>query len=138
MDKQYENFKFIVDSKKYDDKIPRGAIISQSVEKGTTFKETLEIAVAVSRGPQEVAIPNVKNMSEDQAIISLLKAGFSYNNIEIIDRFDQSAKPLSIIGTEPEIGKKTNVDSKITMYINTYTGEDAVGGEVYTSSSTNQ
>lgn len=138
LDKQYENFKFIVDSKKYDDKIPRGAIISQSVEKGTTFKETLEIAVAVSLGPQEVAIPNVKNMSEDQAIITLLKAGFSYNNIEIIDRFDQSAKPLSIIGTEPEIGKKTNVDSKITMYINTYTGEDAVGGEVYTSSSTNQ
>ncbi len=135
-DKQYENFKFIVDSKKYDDKIPRGAIISQSVEKGTPFKETLEIAVAVSLGPQEVAIPNVKNMSEDQAIITLLKAGFSYNNIEIIDRFDQSAKPLSIIGTEPAIGKKTNVDSKITMYINTYTGEDLAGGEVYTSSST--
>ncbi len=132
-DEQYENFKFIVTSKKYDDKIPRGTIITQSVPEGTTFKETIEIEVTVSLGPQEIAIPNVKNMREDEAIILLLKAGFNYNNIEIIDRWDQNAKPLSIIGTEPEIGKKTNVDSKIVMYINTYTGEELSGGEVYTS-----
>ncbi len=130
---QYEKFKFIVTSKKYDDKIPRGAIISQSVEKGTTFKEDVEIEVVVSLGPEKIAIPNVANMRQEEAIILLLKAGFNYNNIEIVDRWDQNAKPLCIIGTEPEIGQKTNVDSKITMYINTYTGEDAVGGEVFTS-----
>jgi len=133
---QYENFKFIVTSKKYDDKIPRGTIISQNIPEGTTFKDTVEIEVVVSLGPQEIAIPNVKNMREDEAIILLLKAGFNFNNIEIIDRWDQNAKPLSIIGTEPEIGKKTNVDSKIVMYINTYTGEDLAGGEVYSSDST--
>ena len=133
---QYENFKFIVTSKKYDNKIPRGAIIFQNIPEGTTFKDTVEIEVVVSLGPQEIAIPNVKNMHEDEAIILLLKAGFNYNNIEIIDRWDQNAKPLSIIGTEPEIGKKTNVDSKIVMYINTYTGDDLADGEVYTSNST--
>jgi hypothetical protein len=62
----------------------------------------------------------------------------THKNIEIKDRWDDNAKPLCIIGTEPEIGQKINLDSKMTMYIDTYTGEDLAGGEVYTSSSTNQ
>ncbi len=129
--KEYENYTFIVAGKKYDDNIPRGAVISQSVEKGTTFNDTIEIEVTVSLGAEKVAIPNVKNMSEQEAVIRLYEAGFT--NFEIKDRWDDKAKALSVIGTEPAIKTKISVDSKIIIYVNTYTGEEATGGEIYSS-----
>ncbi len=137
-DPQYENFSFIVTDKKYDDKSPRGTIIKQSVPEGTTFKDKIEIAVTLSLGPAEIAIPNIVGMTELEAKMLLANTGFDIRNIEIVDRWDPESKPLCVIGSEPEIRKKTNVDSKITIFINTYTGEET-SGEVYSeTSSTNQ
>ena len=134
-DPQYENFTFVVTGKKYDDKIPRGTIITQNVPEGTTFKETIEIEVTISLGPDEIAIPNIKGLTEDEATILLFKAGFNFANIEFVDRWDPNSKPLCVIGSEPEIGKKADFDSKITIYINTYTGEETSSGEIYSGES---
>lgn len=134
-DPQYENFSFIVTDKKYDDKIPRGTIIKQSVPEGTTFKDKIEIAVTLSLGPKEIAIPNIAGMTELEAKLLLAEAGFDLKNIKTIDRWDPEAKPLCIIGSEPEIRKKVSIDSVITIFLNTYTGEET-SGEVYSETST--
>ncbi len=132
-DDEYDVFKFNVTQKRYDNQIPKGAIIEQSVAANTNVKKDTEINVVVSLGPQNVTVPSVRGKTKDEAIIALLNAGFLYDNIDITDKWDDTATPLMAIETDPAVGAKANVDGKIYLYINSYTGEAETSGEVYSS-----
>lgn len=130
---EYEVFKFTVSEKCYDNQVPKGAIIEQSVKAGTNVHKDTEITVVVSLGSQNVTVPSVRGKTRDEAIIALLNAGFLYDNIDVTDKWDDTATPLMAIETDPAVGAKANVDGKIYLYINSYTGKAEASGEVYNS-----
>lgn len=121
---EYERFKVIVQGKEYSDKYDRGTICAQSIEAGKGVEKDTEIAVTISLGPKEFKMPDVTGMDVQTAKIELLKHGFLYENIEVVDEFDVDAQPKKIIDQSPARGDMVNADIHVTIHENSYTGEE--------------
>ena len=72
-----QNSRFKISSvMEYSDEVEKGYIISQSIEPGTQVAMGTEITFVVSKGPEYVTIPPVKNTNVDYAKKTLEDAGF--------------------------------------------------------------
>ena len=118
-----ENFVFVIKGKKYSTQ-PRGTICSQSVIKGSSVKKDTEIEVVISLGPKDFKMPSVLNMTEQEAKLELLKAGFLYANIEVLEKYDEEYAPEQIIEQYPAVGETVNAEAGIKIYVNTYEGDE--------------
>lgn len=77
-----QNSRFKINSvMEYSDEVEKGYIISQSLEAGTTVPSGSEITFVVSKGPEFVTVPPVKDTNIDYAKETLEKAGFVVNII---------------------------------------------------------
>ena len=100
---QYKRFKFQV-KEEYDNNYPQGTIIDQRPVEGEPISPTGTIAVeiTVSKGPLRHIMPDVVGftMTEATEILGKLEGV----NIEIMQRYDASAKPGQVVSTTPEPG----------------------------------
>lgn len=64
---------------KYDEVVPKGAVISQSPKAATEVHRNDNVKVIISQGPPLVAVPSVVRMSEEEATRALTSAGFKVN-----------------------------------------------------------
>lgn len=122
-EEEYERFKFVIKGKEYSDKFARGTICAQSVEEGSKVESETEIAITISLGTLEVKVANVEGLDENTAKLELLKQGFLYENIEVVEKYDTEAKPGVVLGQEPEYGDSANTEEIIRIYINSYKGD---------------
>ncbi len=122
-DPENVNFVFVIKGKEFSSQ-PRGTICSQSVVKGSSVKKDTEIQVIISLGPKEFKMPSVLNRTEDEAKLELLKQGFLYQNIEVLEKYDEEYAPGQIIEQYPAAGETVNADIGIKIYINTYEGDE--------------
>ena len=122
-EEEYERFKFVIKGKEYSDKFARGTICAQSVEEGSKVESETEIAVTISLGTLEVKVANVEGLDENTAKLELLKQGFLYENIEVVEKYDTEAKPGVVLGQEPQYGGSANTEEIIRIYINSYKGD---------------
>ncbi len=120
---EYERFKIVIKNKEYSTKHPRGTICSQSVKAGTEVADETEITVSISLGPKEVKVADVLGKTKQEAIIELLKQGFLYENIEIVDKYDTDSKPGVVLEQSPSYGESVNAEIVVRIYINSYEGE---------------
>lgn len=119
-----ENFVIKIKGKEFSNS-PRGTVIRQSVAKDSRVKKDTEIEVVISLGKQEFKMPSVLNMTKEEAIIALLKAGFLYENIDdTLEKYDEEYAPNVIIEQYPAAGDTVNADIAIKIYTNTYEGDD--------------
>ena len=116
------NFVFVIKGKEFSTE-PRGTICNQSVVKGSSVKKDTEIEVVISLGPKEFKMPSVLNRTEEEAKLELLKQGFLYQNIEVLEKYDEEYAPGQIIEQYPIAGETVNADIGIKIYINTYEGD---------------
>lgn len=137
-DIDYSKYNFIIDSKEYSASYSARKIISQYPEAGTMVDPDengkITVRVVISLGDYNINMPNLKGLSEEQAIIALLKAGFQYDNISINTKYDSSLPASSVIETSPKAGDKVNLDSPVTITINAYTGESVASETASTQS----
>ncbi len=125
---EYEDFKFqIKDTKEFSSKYPKGSICKQSIAAGTGVEKDTTIEVVISLGPKEVKVPDVVGKDEASAKIELLKAGFLYENIDVVEKYDEDAKPNVVLEQTPKYGTATQTEVVITIFINTYTGDEELG-----------
>lgn len=123
-----ENFTVkIKNSKVYSDKYARGQICKQSVKAGSNVKRETKIEFTISLGSKEFKMPNVVGLDEQTAKLELLKAGFLYQNIEVLEKYDENSEPNVILEQTPEYSKKVNADMVIKIYKNTYIGDEPMG-----------
>lgn len=127
-------FKFNVKGTQFDSKVPEGSIISQSVKEGERVKKETEIDIVISAGAAELKVPSLTGESQIDAYIKLLELGFSKDNIEFMERYDDTQPPQLIISTEPQEGTKISRYDKILIFINSYE-EPESGYDTYESSS---
>ena len=118
-----ENFVFVIKGKEFSTE-PRGTICSQSVVKGSSVKKDTEIEVIISLGPKNFKMPSVLNRTEDEAKLELLKQGFLYQNIEVLEKYDEEYAPGQIIEQYPAAGETVNSDIGVKIYINAYEGDN--------------
>lgn len=119
-DEDYERFKFVIKDKEFSDKYPKGAICSQSVEEGASVPKETTIELVISLGPKEIKIANLKGLDETSAKLELLKQGFLYSNIEVIEKYDPESKSGVVIDQEPKYGTSVSADVGVKIYVNTY------------------
>ncbi|MBP3692628.1 MAG: PASTA domain-containing protein, partial [Clostridia bacterium] len=115
------SLKYEVIGKAYSDSHKRGTICLQSIEANTLVDKETTVQLTISLGSQAVKVPNIAGLFHDDAYIKLLETGFLPDNIEFIDKYDETAASEAVINTDPEIGTAMSTDSVIKVFINTYT-----------------
>ena len=125
---EYERFKFSIKGKAFSDKYERGMICKQSVKAGTEVENETEIELTISLGPKEIKIANVVGFDEMSAKMELLKQGFLYENIEVVEKYDSEAEPAIVLEQSPKYGEKVNTETVVRIYVNSYKGDDVVDG----------
>ncbi len=119
-----DKFEFVIVGKEFSSKYAKGAVCKQSVAAGTGVERDTKIELTISLGPQEIKVPNVIGLDEANAKIELLKAGFLYENIDVAEKYDRDSNPGTVLKQTPDYGTSANTEIVVTIYINSYTGED--------------
>lgn len=98
------------------DKVDEGNIITQNPEAGKTVPKKTEITVVVSIGSSggDIAVPDVRNKSTDDAIEAVMEEGLTY---VIIEENSDSVPKDHIIRQLPEAGTKVNKSDYVTLFI---------------------
>ena len=126
-DVDYSKYNFVIDSKKYSASYSARKIISQEPEAGTMVDPDengkITVRIVISLGDYNINMPDLVGMTEDEAVLALLKAGFQYSNISINEQYDRNAQPNSVTATSPAKNEKINLDSPVVITINTYKGD---------------
>lgn len=123
---EYEMFKFAISSKTLSDQYPKGTVCSQSIEPGGDgVPRDTKIELVISVGPKEVVIPNLTGLTETEAKLELLKQGFIYDNIEVLEKYDDEQESKVVLEQEPKYGEKVSTDIGVKIYINSYVPEES-------------
>ncbi|MBR7071925.1 MAG: PASTA domain-containing protein [Clostridia bacterium] len=123
-DEDNERFSFSIAGKAYSNECPRGTVCAQSVAAGSAVEKDTAIALTISLGPQEFKIANVVGMEENEAKLELLKQGFLFENIEVVDMYDSEKKPGVVLEQKPEYGAKVSTEAVVRICINSFKGEE--------------
>ncbi len=125
----YNMFKFVLKQKTYSDEYPRGTVCKQSVKVGSSVERDTEITLTISLGPKEIKMPNLKGLSENDAKLELLKQGFLYENIKVLEKYDEESEPESVLDQSPKYGESLSTETVVEIYINSYEGDPEEGLE---------
>lgn len=126
---EYEMFDIIISDKNFSADCPKGTVCSQSVKAGDEVERDTKIELVISLGVQEVKVANLSGLSETEAKLELLKLGFLYENIEVLEKYDEDKKPETVVDQSPKYGEKVNVDTAVKIYINSYKGDETSSEE---------
>lgn len=85
-----------------DDSVPAGQVISQYPEAGAHVKEQRLITITISKGGEEVSMPDLRGMSRSNAEDKLLKMGLKVSVYE--EESDEAAG--AVIKQDPRAGSK--------------------------------
>ena len=87
-----------------------------------------EIQVTISLGPKELTVANVVGLDEMSAKLELLKQGFLYSNIEVVEKYDPDAQPGMVLEQDPAYSEKVTAETYIKIYVNSYKGDELADG----------
>ena len=96
----------------YSDTVPKGAVISQSPEAGTTLHKGDTVTLLVSNGPPLVEVPSVAGSGVGDATRELEDAGFKVNVEHYTPYFG-----LGFVMRQDGAGEKLPRGSTITIWI---------------------
>ncbi|PWH07599.1 Stk1 family PASTA domain-containing Ser/Thr kinase [Brachybacterium endophyticum] len=99
--------------KKASSKVQEGQVISTDPRANTQVDENSVVTVAVSSGPEQVEVPDLTDMSRDDATQALKDAGLG---IEIGDSKDASGKKAgTVVGQDPPAGSSAEAGDSVTV-----------------------
>ena len=119
-----DNLKFKISYKEYSDEYMKGQIISQTPKVGTIVHVGTTVEMVVSLGPANINMIDVIGQDRDSALLELLKAGFSIENITFEEKYVKDAPPGVVIQTDPEPGMRIGIDTKVTVTLNSFFGNE--------------
>lgn len=113
----------------FDPQVPKGRIVSQDPEGGSTVRKGSTVQVVVSKGPEMVVVPDVSGMTLEDATTTLENAGLTVGNVT--NEFDPSVSPDDVVRQNPRAGTKLPkgepVDLVISKGTQTVTVPNVVG-----------
>jgi eukaryotic-like serine/threonine-protein kinase len=99
----------------YSPTIPEGRVLSQMPSAGTTVRRGWEVRLALSLGPQRVAIPQAVGDSERAATISIAQRGLELGSTARVSI--SSATPGLVIGQNPPASATDISAPKISLLV---------------------
>ncbi len=119
-----DNLKFKISYKEYSDEYMKGQIISQNPKVGEIVDVGTTVEMVVSLGPANINMIDVIGHDRDSALLELLKAGFSIENITFEEKYVKDAPPGVVIQTDPEPDMRIGIDTKVTVILNSFVGNE--------------
>jgi len=118
-----KDFNFITETKN-DATKKTGEILSQTPIAGTTVKAHTDITLTVNAGGKTVAMPDIINHSQDEAIATLKKMNLKY---EILSVVDSKTAQGNVKDTDPAVGTQVvEGTTVIKVYVSTGSGIEQV------------
>jgi len=112
-------FDFQVIDSVYDDTRPRGSVFMQNPEPGSKVKQGRHLFLTVVASmPEKVVMPNLKNLSLRQALVSLDLGGLKVGHLEYVDYFARNAVIDQLVDEEPvEPGTELNRGTPVSLVL---------------------
>ena len=104
----------------FSDTVPTGNVIGVEVADGTVIRPGGSISLTISRGKEQIAVPDIVNMTWDKAKKALTAAGFTftYDNKAVADIFPGSFR---VATTNPAFGQSADKGSSVKVTL-TFSG----------------
>ncbi len=96
-----------------------GAVVAQDPAAGTSLTPGETILLSVSEGPVKVTVPDVRGLTEDEAMSALARAGFKVNPVQQ----ESSQTAGTVISQVPSQGAQAPEGSTVTIQVSA--GESA-------------
>lgn len=112
------NFEFVENETEFSNDYERGYIIDQEPKSDQSVKKGTEIKLKVSAGSRKITVPNVIGKTEKDAVYELLKKGFLFDNIQILETHDTSKPDGQVIATEPAAKTKISRNAGVVVRVN--------------------
>ncbi len=100
----------------YDEDVPRGAVVSASVEPGTELEFGSRVDIVLSDGPVPREVPSLVGLSPEQATAVLAEAGLVYAQSEE-GEFSETVPEGLIISANYQPGELVERDSAVTAVL---------------------
>ncbi len=100
--------------KEYSDTVPENFIISQENSSGEALKIGSVVTIKVSKGIEPIELPNVENITVDEAKSALENLKFT---VKITEKFDDFTEKGNVISQEVAAGDKAPKGSEIELII---------------------
>jgi serine/threonine-protein kinase len=98
----------------YSRKWPQGQVMRTDPAVGTPLKRGTAVALTISLGPEPVVVPDVANLSLDQASAALAAAGF---RVRTVEQYDDNVALGRVISTEPGSGTTAYRGDRIRVVV---------------------
>lgn len=109
-------FEIVKDGEDYSDNYDTGIIIEQSIEEGTKYEKNDTVSVIVSKGYKIHEMPDVENISEEEAKNELTGL-IASADIEVVYEYDEVIPAGLVISQEPEVGKDFSRETKVKLTV---------------------
>ncbi|GAA2896356.1 Stk1 family PASTA domain-containing Ser/Thr kinase [Streptosporangium fragile] len=96
----------------FDDEMEKGSVIETDPPADTEVEKGSEVTLKVSKGIEKVEVPNVVNMTTEEATRELEDAGFKVS----VQTKVSAGKQGVVIETVPAAGRKANKGSTVRIY----------------------
>ncbi|MDO4287674.1 MAG: Stk1 family PASTA domain-containing Ser/Thr kinase [Eubacterium sp.] len=111
-----------VEKEVYSAEVESGKIVSQNPAKGTESKAGRVVRVTVSKGVENVTIPDVTGMKESEAVAALESAKLVVG--EINREYNNDYDPNLVYAVDPKVGVSVAEGTKVTLWVSA--GRDTV------------
>ncbi len=113
-------FSFEISDAQYSEEYDRGQIISQEPAAGETVERETTVKFVISLGSSSTTMPDVSGLTAEEAMIELLRQGFFYDAISVMDTYDAIQPGGTVVETDPPAGTDLSVGAAIKIFVNTY------------------
>ena len=102
--------------RQYSGSVPSGQVIEANPPEGSVVERGRTVTLVVSRGPRQVAVPEVIGQERSEAEAALRNAGFE---VETSEREDQDADPGTVLSQDPGAGQQAARGSTVGIVLAT-------------------
>ncbi len=98
-----------------DDTAAPGTVLNQDPKAGSQAPKGSTVTLDVAQGTEEVDVPDVKNMTVDQARKALATAGFTVG--DTAKEYSDDIEEGKIMSQDPTAGSKAKVGTKVNLVV---------------------
>lgn len=109
-----DHFEIVVESEELSDEYEAGIICEQTPNADEVVKEGYTIRVVVSSGLNTAIVPDVTNLTEEEALQRLQEEGFEATPVSL---FSQEVDAGLVVRTDPEANSEVKKSEVIRVYV---------------------
>lgn len=99
----------------FDTSVAAGSVVSQSPKPGSTARSGTKVNLVISKGAQDVEVPNVVSMTSDDAAAKLKDAGLAVG--DIIRQYNTKVEQDAVIRQDPAAGSKLPKGEAVDLFV---------------------